>query len=117
MDMSCGCRVGPGKFEGEPALTFLAFQHVGNEDASTGRTDWFRKPFNFDTGGAVEAALAYGYCQPCINAALADDSYGLGITTDEQGFVWLDCWATQAEFDKALDNASMLEQDANDGGC
>jgi len=109
--VSCACKVGPGKFEGEPALAFLAYQHVGNADTTTGVRDWFRRPLNFDTDGADQRALDYGYCQECVNEALADGSYGLSLVEDEQGFVWLDTYDTAEEFDAALSAAEKNEQD------
>lgn len=106
----CNCHVGPGKFEGESALTFLAYQHIGNADETTGATDWFRRPFNFDTDGAVENALAYGYCRQCVDEALADDSYGLSLVEDEQGFVWLTYYETSGDLDAALEAAEESER-------
>jgi len=109
--MSCACKVGPGKFEGEPALAYLAYQHAEGADETTGVRDWFRRPFNFDAGDAAERAVDYGYCRECVDEALGDDSFGLSLVEDEQGFVWLDRYETAAEFDAALDAAEQAEQD------
>jgi hypothetical protein len=108
--VSCACRVGPGKFEGEPALAFLAYQNAEGADATTGVRDWFRRPFDFDTDGAVARAVEYGYCRPCVDESLLDDSYGLSLVEDEQGFVWLDRYPTAGEFDAALAAAEQAEQ-------
>ena len=109
----CECKVGPGKFEGESALTFLAWQSMlmnGGGDTTTGDdgnvVEWFLSPFNFDADPeAVEAARDYGYCEACIAEALADDSAGLSLWESSQGFVYGTTYATREEFDKALAEA------------
>lgn len=105
----CDCNVGLGKFEGEPCITFLAWQSVllGGSDMTTEwggqAVDWFRRPFNFDADPeTVESARAYGYCQECIEEALADPAYGLAVWEDSRGFVGSRTFDTQAEFDTAL---------------
>lgn len=107
--MSCSCNVGPGKFEGEDALAFLAWEWsmLGGSDATTFSrdmpTDWFRRPLNFDTDQEVlDRARAYGYCDACLDEALASEAYGLAVWADGQGFVNCVTFETQEEFDKAL---------------
>jgi hypothetical protein len=109
--MNC-CTVGPGKFEGESALTFLAYQAMlqGGVDESIGHVDFFKGPFADFKDHAGEAG-DYGYCPECIDAALADDAYGISIIEDEQGFVWLESYGTAEEFDAALAAAERAEQD------
>lgn len=121
----CECKVGPGKFEGESALTFLAYQSslLGGADATTYDggdmpTDWFRRPFNFDADAeTVDAARAYGYCEPCIVEALTDASYGLAIRESDQGFVYSRTFDTRKEFDAALDEAETFDADSPSAGC
>lgn len=121
----CDCKVGPGKFEGESALTFLAYQSglLGCSDATTydgdRAVDWFRAPFNFDADHqTVNEARAYGYCEPCIEAALRDESKGLSLREDSQGFVYGTTFATAAAFDRALARAEADEEanEENEGG-
>lgn len=99
----CNCNIGPGKFEGEPALTFLAY-HEGFGDASTEQTEWFRGPFTFSPQD-LKAALEYGYCDACIIEALTNESYGLSVYESDQGFVYLTCYGTSDDFDTALAEA------------
>lgn len=113
----CKCKVGPGKFEGEPALAFLAWQSMllGCVDATTGdegnTVDWFRAPFNFDADHeTVDAAKAYGYCDECIAVALESDAAGLALREDSQGFVHCEEFATREEFDRALAEAVAADE-------
>ena len=118
--MSCTCHVGPGKFEGEPALAFLAYHAAAFSDETTYRagtsTDWFRSPFNLDTvlEDTVQLAQAYGYCSDCVQSALEDDSYGLSLYEDLNGFVYLTRYKTEIEFDRALGRAQS-EDDSGEG--
>lgn len=112
MTSKCTCQVGPGKFEGESVLTFLAYQHLGNVDESIGRYNFFKAPFLFDADASVvEAALAYGYCQACIDAHDDHTLYGLAIFEDDSGFVYCDTFATAAEYDTGLKTAVDRETD------
>ena len=113
------CSVGPGKFEGESALCFLAWAHSDYADCSTGSgecgtyTDWFRSPLNFDTEPHIlEDARSYGYCEACIREALDCDAYGLSVREDSYGFVYLTEYATREEFDAALQAAE--EEDSGE---
>ena len=113
----CTCQVGPGKFEGESALTYLAYYHVlhGDSDTSTfdggNATDWFRRPFNFDAEAeAVPATKAYGYCDRCIKEALEDESFGLSVRTSPDGFVSLARYLTEKQYDAALNEAERDEE-------
>jgi hypothetical protein len=113
----CDCKVGPGKFEGESALTFIGWQSalMGLADVATGvdeTVDWFRAPFNFDADvETVKAARDYGYCEDCIREALADDSAGLSLWESSAGFVYGTTYATRDEFDKALADAEQEDED------
>lgn len=111
--MTCSCHVGPGKFEGESVLTFLAYQQMclGNVDESIGRYDFFKAPFMFDADqSAVKAALDYGYCQECIDDHDDRTLYGLAIHEDDSGFVYCDTFATEAEYDAAVQMATDSEE-------
>jgi hypothetical protein len=121
----CTCKVGPGKFEGEPPLTFLAYHAMlhGDVDSITDHDfghyvtvhDWFRRPFNFDADpDALVRATAYGYCEPCLKAACEDEeSFGLELYEDDNGFVYLNRYATEVEYDAALGKA----EDQEDGNA
>lgn len=102
----------PGKFEGEPALAALAYWHMlnGGADESTNLVDWFRSPFNFDADPeALTFAAEQGYTEGEIAEALADTSYGLSISEDEQGFVWLVTYETKDDYDKEFANVDAGE--------
>lgn len=109
----CSCKVGPGKFEGEGPLAFMACQMLSFADTSTGDdgnlVDWFRAPLNFDTDGADKEALEYGYCLECVNEALAYRG-SLALWEDSLGFVYCRTFDTQAEFDAALNEAIAEEE-------
>ncbi len=107
----CDCQVGLGKFEGEPALTFLAYEaSMDGSDEITGDgelgtvTSWIRGPF-IDFDAYRDSASAYGYCDACIDGALTDKSYGISLWESEQGFVQGTTYASKEEFDKALGDA------------
>jgi hypothetical protein len=109
---TCTCNVGPGKFEGESALTFLAYQSMllGCSDVSTGTEehliDWFKGPLNFDADHeTVEAAEAYGYCAACIEEAINERPYGMSLRERSDGFVYGTVYETQAEYDAAFAEA------------
>jgi len=118
---SCSrCTVGPGKFEGESALAYFAYLSGLHGDADTTTyahevpKDWFRRPFNFDAEAEhVVQAQSYGYCSDCVKEALEDESFGLSLYEDSNGFVYLTRYATEAEYDKAL-GAAEDEEDDND---
>lgn len=113
--MGCTCKVGPGRFEGEGALTFMAQESaaMGLADESIGRYDFFRTPFNFDADEEiVKNALHYGYCKECVEDASGHgDGYGLVTWTDSQGFAYLETFDMQAEYDRAVAEASEEEAD------
>jgi hypothetical protein len=119
-ESKCTCSVGPGKFEGEPAETFMAYEQamLGNTDASTGEsdmpgsmTDWLRSPLNLDADSdVVRAAIAYGYCPTCVEAAGKDIAGGIAIYENEQGFVYGTSYATREEFDAALAAAEVEDE-------
>lgn len=122
----CGCKVGPGKFEGEGPLTYIAHAGLaGGGDMTTGGgefdasdawpcVEWFRAPLNFrGEQAAIREAAEYGYCDECIEAALAEaDEVKGGMATweDSQGFVYSAVFPSKAAFDAAL-----AEAEAEDG--
>ena len=113
--MACTCNVGPGKFEGESCLTFMAYQQMllGAADITIGRYDFFKAPFNFDADQCVvKAARAYGYCDECIAARSA--AAGLVISEDDQGFVYCTAYATEAEYDTAQQTAEEEESESTE---
>jgi hypothetical protein len=103
----CDCKVGPGKFEGEPALTYLAWQAVldGGGDESTGETgdltDWLAGPFEWSED-YLATARDYGYCEACIRDAQAA---GIAVWESDQGFVYSALFDTAAEYEAALAEA------------
>ena len=107
----CECQVGPGKFEGESALTFLAYHAMtlGCSDETVGAVDFFKAPLDFDP--YAPEARDYGYCEPCIAEALAERPYGMSIGEDSQGFVWGATYATTKAYDKAVARAEADEAD------
>lgn len=121
--MSCACKVGPGKFEGEPALTFMAHAVMleGFSDATTGEDgdtiDWFRAPLGFDADADLShAARAHGYCQECIEHYADDVNGGVAIWEDSNGFVYCKTFATVEEFDAALAEAEEEESSEEEEG-
>lgn len=120
LSMPCKCKIGPGKFEGEPAHTFMAWQQVmlGNADISTGSEgsliDWLRSPLNLDADqSVVKDAKAYGYCAECIEAAGKDIRGGVAVWEDGHGFVGCKVFNTREKFDAALarELAKLSEED------
>ena len=116
----CDCKVGPGKFEGEGAVTFMAWERamLGNSDCTTYEaypTDWLRSPLNLSADqSVVEAARAYGYCAPCVESAGQDIHGGVAVWEDSQGFVYCQTFDTREAFDKALSEAEQAEESDND---
>jgi hypothetical protein len=111
----CTCKVGPGKFEGESALTFLAWQQVliGGSDETVGAYDFFKAPYNLEAGASVKAALDYGYCEACVKG-YDDGSYGLGVRESAQGFVNLITYATERRYLQAIEWAEAKEEEVGD---
>ncbi len=120
----CSCKVGPGKFEGEPALTFMAWEQaiLGNSDITTTdqyerSVNWLRSPLNLDADASVvKAALDYGYCAACIEAAGDDIAGGVAVWEDSIGFVYCRMFDTREEFDKALTKAEASQADDESEG-
>src|SRR5262245_35398130 len=115
--MTCTCHVGPGKFEGESALTFMAYQQamLGNSDMSVGRYDFFKAPFMFDADQSViREAKDYGYCDECIEKHDDHSHYGMVISQDDRGFVWRTVYDTQAEYDAAVTEAEAEDSESQD---
>lgn len=117
----CECKVGPGKFEGEPASTFMAWEHtmLGSVDVSTGEggrtVDWLRAPLNLDADASVvKAALAYGYCRACVDEAGQDVRGGMALWESDHGFVYARVFVTREEFDRALDRAQAADEAAEE---
>ncbi len=113
----CTCQVGPGKFEGEPARVFMAYQQMclGGSDETIGRYDFFKAPFNFDADqSVVRDALAYGYCQACVDGYDEPRLYGMAMWEDDSGFVYAETFETEAEYDKAVRDAEAEDDDEGD---
>ena len=114
----CDCKVGPGKFEGESALTFLAWDSTmeGSSDETTGSdgdfTDWLRGPgpFGFSEDSA-NAARRYGYCESCIREALESTAAGIAVWESDQGFVSGREFATVEEFEASFAEAEEGEEE------
>lgn len=119
MTRPCGCNPGPGKFEGESAITYLAWCAVldGGGELTTGGeggdgplTDWFG---TFTAPDIAEewkqSAEDYGFCRPCVEAASAP--YGLAVWEDSQGFVGCAVFESQEEHDKARKAAEARDQE------
>ena len=98
-----GCRYGPGKFEGEPAIMWLAYQAMcdGAADDDTAGVAFFKAPFD-DLLSHWDEQDAF--CQACCRASIAEyaGDYGFAIEESEQGFVTGAAFATAAEYDAAL---------------
>lgn len=118
--MGCSCEIGPGKFEGESALTYLLWQHVmtGGGDYTTGgdevgspAVDWFRAPLAFDAD-AISSVLDIGYCQECVKKAGKGVGGGAAVWEDSQGFVNSITYPTQEEFERALNQAEAADEEA-----
>lgn len=122
--LECGCDIGPGKFEGEGAVSFMVWEQamLGNSDVSTedeyGRmVDWLRSPLNLGTDQeVVEAALGYGYCADCVESAGRDIGGGVAVWEDGQGFVYCTTFDTREEFDKALAEAEENQPEDSERG-
>lgn len=104
------CKPGPGKFEGESALTVMAYAQMclGNGDASAGRYEFFRSPLNFTADAeAVSAAHSAGFCDQCIEEAedYGRTLYGVAVWDSDQGFAMLREFGSEAEYDAALRDA------------
>jgi len=114
----CECKRYPGKFEGEGALTALAYSSMMNGGADETEydgdtpTDFFRAPFNFD---ADEENLVFareeGFCEACIAEALQSEADGLALWTDSQGFVYLAEFATEQEYLDAIKTLEDAEEE------
>lgn len=114
--MACTCKVGPGRFEAEGVLTFLAHEAAGNgcADDSAGRYDFFKAPFEFDTVDAIHAAVEYGYCVDCLDDYDSGDVYGCAVWLTDQGFAECVTFATAEEYDAALAEAEAEDCEDND---
>ena len=104
------CKVGPGRFEGGSALTALAYSSMLNGgadfteyDAFDHGADFFKAPFGFDADAVnVEFAQSVGFCKACIAEALENDSFGLSVYQDDNGFIYCNTYATEDEYDTAI---------------
>lgn len=109
------CKVGPGKFEGEGPLTFLAHQSLllGGSDCAAAGWDWFRAPLGFDAEPEmIKAARDYGYCDACIKEAVETHVAGIAIWESDNGFVDGRTFGTKEAFDKALAAAEDRDERA-----
>ena len=114
----CDCKVGPGKFEGEPALKFLAWELTRNRDGDAitgyGVSVWLRAPLNLnDDPAVVRAAREYGYCEKCVAEAGTDVEGGVEVH-EHGGFVYCDVYPTRESFDKALAEAEEEDEQEED---
>jgi hypothetical protein len=95
--MKCECKVGPGKYEGEGPETFLLHHDADDDYVSYGDGSWEAVavlPVQV-SDEAVQAALDYGYCAECIDAARKELAATKGAYTygeDSQGFAWSVYW-------------------------
>jgi hypothetical protein len=115
MATKCMCNVGPGKFEGESCMTFMAYQQMclGNSDLSVGRYDFFKAPFLFDADQeVVKAAKGYGYCEACIEER--SESYGYVIWESAQGFAYGRDLVTKDEYEGAIKTAEEEEGESDE---
>lgn len=94
----CSCNIGPGRFEGEPASTFIldhltmdgeGEQIMYAEDAGCVVFDGQFTVADYSADADL-AAVDYGYCQPCVDAAWCElrDMVGAVVSWDAQGFVY-----------------------------
>jgi len=114
--MACTCQVRPGKFEGESALTFLAYQSMllGCSDLTAGSVDFFKAPLNFDADQeTVKAAREYGYCEACISEALEERPYGMSICESSDGFVYGSTYDNAEDYNEAVKSAEEEEGEEN----
>lgn len=108
--MSCTCTVGPGKFEGEPASTFLL--HLIAQDGADAATyddaddvtEWLRGPVTSVRAEEWQDANDYGYCRECIKAAIniLGSMAGAAVWTDGQGFAGARIFESKEEFEALL---------------
>ena len=99
----------PGKFEGETALTVLAY-HAANEgraDYDFGAECFFDPPLDFDSEDAKRFARIHGYTDEEIHAALAEakELCGFSFYETEQGFVYGKRYESPGNLCNALDEA------------
>lgn len=108
------CSYGPGKFEGEDALTVMAHCHVslGTADYSVGQYDFFKSPLQFDADQeAVAAARDAGFCPVCIEGACDEARTLAGVCTyeDDNGFAYCIRYESTEEYDAAIRAAELTE--------
>lgn len=101
--MGCTCTVGPGKFEGEGALTCLAWHALcdGACDEEIGRYAIFKAPFHSLIEYAGQAR-EYGYCDTCIVNGLLDPCFAIALWESDQGFVNCEHFDNEREFAESL---------------
>lgn len=114
---ACTCKVGPGKFEGEPIATFLAWDIVGNgfADEDIGRYAFVRLPLTPDVE-LRQMAMDYGYCAACIDSVDATDAYGVVLWESEQGFVFGEWLNDEAEWNRAIATAEREDSEFDGDG-
>jgi|SRR5215467_1723476 len=112
---NCSCQVGPGKFEGEPVETFIAWETMlnGFADEDCGRYAFVRFPLVVDDD-MRELARDAGYCDACIDAAATASGYGIGLYETEQGFVDSAIYETETEWNTAVERCSADDDDEGD---
>lgn len=116
----CECKVGPGKFEGEPVETFIA-HGWGPGDSSTGGInegdsveEWFAAPLTPSVDDKHQAR-AYGYCDKCIENAFAGINGGIVVWENEQGFAYAETFKTKVAFEDALAMAESDDAESSEG--
>jgi hypothetical protein len=113
----CECKVGPGKFEGEPVESFLLWRAAlhGCADRENGAYVAFEAPlFHVDTNepDLQTEARDYGYCDACIRAAIAGGQSTSAILWEsDQGFVSGTYYDDRDEFEQ--DWAAVEEEESD----
>jgi hypothetical protein len=117
MFMLCTCKVGPGKFEGETALTALLYSAMlnGGSDLNIGATDFFKAPLNLgDDSANVDFAREIGFCNVCIYRALEEtECFGAVVEEDSNGFVSAAVLSDEAAWDQMI--RRYTEKEMHDG--
>jgi len=97
----CHCP-GPGKFQGEPASTFIAWDLVcrGFVDEEIDQYSFIRYP-HAPTHEEYHDAREAGYCGLCIEEAFESSqfNYGVMVYEDDTGFIYGTILATRKEWD------------------
>ena len=106
------CTYGPGKFEGETPLTWLAWQAImnGGGDDDIGRYTFLRAPFD----GLLDFATPDApFCPECCkqDVEAAKDVAGIVICERDDGFVCGEWLNTTGEYWRAVNEAEKEEME------